>query len=292
MPGVFQQLMPGFEEQEVKELPPDIVSVESLTVIPTPPINTEDQFSISFMIKNQDDVNSALDVRYELYDSGLCEIDETDTDPKKSVAPKNFAPLQEEFHEWTFNAPTDEQIAKISTKCPIRFKVDYNFDATSQIDVNVITKDRLDELHRSGETASFTPTLTVGRGPVKIYMSFGASLPVRVDNKIPLYILVEDKGRGLYGEIPQYALKLKITPDDFVTSDCISGNSKFVEQGEYIVNNDTIDLIRKKTVQLRCSLVAPDESKVSFEKTYYITAELNYDYTITSETDVAIKPTG
>jgi len=284
IPDVLKQMMPGFEQQEVKELPPDIITVQSLNILPTPPINTEDEFSVSFILKNQDDTNEVGQVKYNLFDSGLC--DRAAGDDK---ALGTLVPLQEEFVEWTFRAPTNDQIAQISTKCPIRFKVDYNFDARSQIDVNVISQSRLTELQRAGEGVTFTPTLTVGRGPVKIYLSFGASLPVKSGNKLPLYILVEDKGDGLYSLIPdEEGKRLVIEAPGFDATECVK-DGKFTRSDSRLVSDGAIPLIRKKTVQLRCSLTAPAES---FEKTYYITASLNYDYTITEETEVAVNPTG
>jgi len=279
IPDVLKQVMPGFEEQEVKELPPDIITIQNLNVIPTPPINAEDQFSVSFIVKNQDDINDVDNVEYNLFDTGLCNLT-ADSTNRNQGSLNTLVPLQEEFIEWDLKAPTNDQIAQISTRCPIRFKIDYDFISRSQIDVVVIDEERLKELQRSGEGATFTPTLTVGRGPVKIYLSFGASLPLKEGNTLPLYLMVEDKGNGLFGQIEEGTLTIEATGFSVV-----EGNKNF----KNLVNNATIPLIRKKTPQMR--FVLKPTGDIAVEKTFYITASLNYRYSLSGETEVAIKPT-
>lgn len=297
----FQGLMPGFEDQEVKELPPDIISIESLTVIPNPPINANDQFTVSYIIKNQDDINSVDFVEYKLFDDGLCNWSTGSPSGDKKDYPSGFVPLQEEFIDWLFDAPENNEIASLSTTCPIRFYINYSFLSRSQIDVQVIGNERLKELQRSGESVSFTPTLTLGRGPVKVYLSFGAALPVRGSttnppniniNKLPLYITVEDKGNGLYGHINAGDLIIRV-PDDFTLDECEKFNSggppELGASGYNLyTNKEKIDLIRKKTAQIRCSFNVPS---VTLEKTFYFTGFVDYHYTITGETEVAIEPT-
>lgn len=294
MPGALEQLMPGYTEQEVKELSPDVLTIKSLTVIPPPPINADDQFSVSFIIANLDEIKDVENTSYQLFDSGLCNH-VSGNDPYNYFF-GDFVPLEERFFEWTFNAPTNDDIAHLSTKCPIRFKVNYDMDSTSQIDLSVITDERLKELQRAGESISFIPTLTLGRGPLKVKISFGASMPIRASTKdkaikLPIYLVIEDKGTGLYTKVPDGKLTLKIHSDfDRIGKDCDKFNYVTTSEGySYYTNNDPISIIRKKSPQLKCSFNS--SSNVDFEKTYYITAYLNYNYTITGETEVTINPT-
>src|SRR3990170_5909812 len=66
--------LPGFGTGGIQttELPPDTVIVQNLNTIPNPPINANDQFSVSFEVKNQDDINEVSGVSIQLFDYGLC----------------------------------------------------------------------------------------------------------------------------------------------------------------------------------------------------------------------------
>jgi hypothetical protein len=298
MPDIFKGLIPSGDNVNKTELSPDLVVIQNLNVIPTPPINAGDEFSVSFEIKNQDEVNEIKNVKYTLFDYGLCKPPDSGTEGTIN----NFAPLQTEFKEWTFTSPSNDEIAYLPNKCPIRFKVNYTFNATSQIDVDIISKSRLTQLQRAGTPPSFTPSLSIGRGPVKIYLSFGASLPARDNSSLPIFISVEDKGSGLFKEITNYtqsevkSLTLKV-PDDFNISSCDKFDPRgTVSEGgvtyKLYRNKDVIPIIKKKSPQLRCSFTTPNSTAINdLEKTYFITASLEYDYDITGETTVSIKPT-
>jgi len=265
-----------------KEQTPDLIVVQNLNIIPSSSISAGDQFSISFEIKNQDEVISVDNVSYNLFDKGLCK-DKLSGDEESATISGGLSPLQAEFKEWTFKAPSNEDIGRLSVTCPMRFMITYTHTATSQIDIDVINSDRLSQLQKSGQPPSFTPTLTVGSGPVKTYFDFGASMPVRGETTLPVYITVEDKGTGLLGKISTDNLKVTL-PDGFTVSDC----PKFTCGGTTCTNNVDIPIIRKKSPQLRCTITTPAEA---IEKTYYIRADLEYTYDIVKEAAVEIKPT-
>lgn len=285
-------------------LPPDIVIIQTVNTIPTPPINAGDQFSLSFEVKNQDTINEVSDVNVQLFDWGLCSPQSTSFTPTdwtgSDVIYRDFGafvPGQTEFIEWTFQAPTNDQIGRLQTTCPIRFKANYNFAASSQIDVQAISSDRLKQLQRSGETPTFTPTQTVGVGPIKITFDFGAALPIRASNysssnsTLPVFITVEDQGQGLFGDVPAKALLLKV-PDSFVLATCPKFSFDSNEGGYNIYkNSQSITMIKKKSTQLRCSFTVPREDQVVVEKTYFLSANMSYNYSLTSEVDVSVNPT-
>jgi len=201
-----------------------------------------------------------------------------------------MVPLQEEFADMSFDAPIKDDLAGLSTTCPIRLAVDYSFTANSQIDVSVINEQRLTEIQRSGEAVTYTPTLNVGRGPIKIKLSFGANLPIKEGKTFPVYVSIENKGDGLYAEIPGPpdvpVGRLNIMlPKDFTVTNY---DSKFELDGRVLTNIVPIPLIKKKTTNMGFSLTAPGED---FEKTHFISASLDYEYTITDERKVPIQPT-
>ena len=179
LPNIFR----GQTGTQTTEFPPDIITVSSKNVIPNP-VNAQDTFTVSFEIKNIDDINDVENVDVQLFDWGLCE---PDLDPNiwalsQGIYTQTFtslAPNQTEFVEWQFSAPSNDQIANLPAKCPVRFKITYDSVANTQTDLLVISSDRLSQLQRAGETPSFTPSQVIGRGPIKIDFSFGATLPIR-----------------------------------------------------------------------------------------------------------------
>ena len=270
-------LIPGTKTVNKTELSEDLVVIQNMKVIPSPPLNAGDKFSVFFELKNQDELKT-ITVNWKNFDYGLCSPLNT---PRASSGSVSLAPLQTEFMEWSFNAPSNEQIAYLTNKCPIRFKITYNYKTTSQIDASVMSDARYIELQKSGNPPSYTPNLVVGRGPIKTYMSFGAALPVRSGSSLPIFITVEDKGTGMLSSIPAGALTLNFNG---ISVNC---GDRFNDCSSGTCTNKEIPIIQKKTSILRCSLTAPT---VDPEKTYYFTASLDYNYELELQIDVTVKP--
>jgi hypothetical protein len=293
--------------QKVKEAPEDVIAVQNLNVLPPSSIYAGDQFSVSFDLVNLDE-NDDVAVGYRLLDWGLCPLNtslggfcspgslgcnpynqgECEThsgchwDFFGETFP-NFVPGQTEFVEWTFDTPNNEQMGYLPAKCPVRFIVGYNYRAVSEIEVDVISDERYDYLKQSGEFTTFTPTLTVGRGPMKIYMELGASLPIRSGRTVPVYVTVEDKGSGLLERIPPGNLTIRtIGP---TTPDC---GERFNCSANECTNNQTLIMISRKSPTIKCSFTAP--IGVELEQTYFVDAFLDYYYSVVEETSIEVKP--
>jgi hypothetical protein len=58
---------------EVKEQPPDVISIQNINILPTPPIIAGDQFSVSFELSNLEEEKD-VDVGYRLMDDALCTL--------------------------------------------------------------------------------------------------------------------------------------------------------------------------------------------------------------------------
>ena len=204
-------------------------------------------------------------------------------------------PLQTEFIELQFTAPANQQIGNLQAKCPIRFKVNYQFTATTTVDVSVINYDELQRLLRAGQSPAFAPVQNVGRGPIKILFDFGATLPIRTSSSVaggfksilPVFITVEDKGTGLLDKIPVGALKLSPPETGFIpTADC----DRFTKSSIPYTNSEEIPFIRKKTVQLRCPFKVPSDTEVPIQRSYFFSSEFTYPYDINQEVEVTVNP--
>ena len=289
MPDVFGNIFGT--QKKTKELPPDVIVVQNIKTLPSPPINTGDQFSVSFEVANQEAQREVESVSYKLLDYGLCIWNPNSGNPKEDTFTKEgnyFLPGQVEFVEWTFTTPASSEIAYLSTKCPIRFRVNYSFEAVSEIDVDVISVQKYSQLQQSGEFKTFIPTLSIGRGPIKVSMEFGASLPIKTSTTLPIYITVEDKGTGLYSEISNDTdkrLTIKV-PSGFKWDGC---GDRFTcsDTTNECYNNQNIIMIERKSPTFRCSFTTPD---VLIEKIYSIEAFLNYTYDVTNKVEVEVKP--
>jgi hypothetical protein len=275
----------GSSKTEVKEQPPDVISIQNIKVLPNPPIIAGDQFSVSFELSNLEEEKN-VDVGYKLMDDGLCTLA---SGPEYEIFP-DFVPGRVEFAEWTFDTPSNEEIGYLETTCPIRFIVGYEFTAISEIEANVMTEQRYYQLQQSGEFTTFTPTLNVERGPIKIYMEFGASLPIRTERVLPVYVTVQDKGTGLLSFIPENELLIKL-PTEFSVQQGSCGE-RFTCSNNECWNTETLTMVKRESPTIKCSFTTPNEGTVGLEKTYFITASLKYPYNLTQKVDVAVKPLG
>jgi hypothetical protein len=198
---------------------------------------------------------------------------------------KTYLPLQTELFENGFTAPSNKDIGNMPSSCRLRYKITYTYTAKTQTDVTVISQSKLEELQRAGQPPSASPLQSVGAGPVKIYFDFGASQPIMSGNILPLFITIEDKGSGVIDRGKVLSGKLKITmPPGFTVKTC----DRFAGTSGAIQNTAEIPLIKKKSAQMRCSFTTPS---VTDMKTFYILGELQYDYKLDNEINVAVKPT-
>lgn len=279
----------------VTKLGPDVITIQSINVIPQTSIRPDDEFSVYYEVKNQDENEMIKSISYVLYDTGLCvwkSASPGSTSSKVYTWPDGFAPSETKLVEWNFKAPSKEQIAGLPIKCPIKFKVNYTYNARSQIDIVVIDAERLEELQRSGKDVTYTPSLSIGRGPVKIYFDFGNTLPVRNNSNISVYIKVKDEGAGLYSEIPKGGLSINISAVNgvsFQKVDCINDYFSCPTTSSCSNSVKAIPLIKKQTFELRCDLWTP--LTINMEQTFYISATIsNYNYDVLGEASVEVKP--
>lgn len=281
----------GVGTTTVKEQAADLITTQNQNIIPSP-VWTGGAFTFSLEVLNIDDVQTVKNAEIKLYDTGMCNL----TGATNNFTNKEFAPLQTEFVEYKLTAPLNEMIGNMPATCPLRYKITYNFTAISQSDFQVISESRLTELQRAGEIPTFSPTQSVGRGPVKIYFDYGASLPLRNATVLPVFIWIEDKGTGILPDIDNDSLIIK-TPINFTqdegTKYC-GGKFEYwkTDNANYSYYNNTgekIPMVKKKSPQIRCSMTPTLGTEPS--KTFYLTASMNYTYPLYEETSVEIKPT-
>ncbi len=196
---------------------------------------------------------------------------------------KTYFPLQTELKEWDFTAPKNSEIGNMPRTCGIKYKITYDFTAKTQTDVSVISAAKMSEMQRAGQEPSANPTQSVGVGPIKVFFDFGVKQPIKSGDVMPVFITVEDRGSGIYSKVLAGKLKIKM-PANFEKIVC----DKFSGSGGEFKNTADIPMIKKKSPQLRCSFKMPSVTDI---KTFYITAELPYEYKLDDEIKVSVNPT-
>jgi hypothetical protein len=266
---------------QVKELPSDVISMQNITVIPSTSVRERDQFSVYFDLVNQDEFN-VTDASYSIFDTGLCTF--TGGDPNSKNGDISLSPQEVKSVEWNFKAPSADEIANLRVTCPIRFRFNFPYQSKSQIDVLVANSNYLTELQRAGKDTTFSPTVSVGRGPIKIYFDFGTTLPVRDNSGLTVYVRAEDKGSGMLKAIDPGNFIINFQGFNVSSDACPYFNC----DGTVCTNNEPIPIINRKSLDIRCSNIKTPS--VDTEKTYFIGATLNYGYYVTGEVDIEVKP--
>jgi len=292
LPGGWNPFQSG--GTQVKELPPDVISINNVTVLPSTSVRAKDEFSLYFELFNQEEFDYT-NVSYNLYDTGLCEVLAggqpaiSSASTSGNLAPE-LAPKETRQIEWAFQAPDADKIAHIKVTCPIRFRFDFSYNAKSQIDVLVISSEHFSELQKAGKATTFSPTVNVGRGPIKTYFDFGTTLPVKNNASLPVYIRVEDKGTGMLQEIANDSFTITFKDFNLADVDCPYFNCN--KTSGVCKNNASIPIISKKSLDIRCSgIKTPANIGVGIpEKTYFISSFLDYDYYVAGEVDVQVNP--
>lgn len=290
-------------QQETVVAPKDVLLIQDIQVIPSPPITAstgsiDSTFTLTFQVVNigeaQEGSKEADLVKVYGYDWGRCE-------PRDAIVNDMIQGLQgqetsdisifpgggAEIVQWEFKAPTNEDLGRMEGKCPIRFKLQYQFDAHTTSDIAVVSKQRLIEASRAGQTISVTPVQTQSRGPIKISVNYDTKQPVAEDLVIPVIIKVHDVGSGMYEKVPNGILEVDFPfPDDWVT--CYNFDME-PDSGKW-KNQKEIPLIKGETPIIRCDI---NTQNINIEdiKTYNIRADMTYTYTLYGEKDVTIKPT-
>lgn len=286
------------QKGQVREAPNDIITIQNENIVPQPPEIAGDEFSVTFEVKNVDDLNSVQDVTVQLFDWGLCSEEKMDTTWNKTDSSftkdlRRMAPGQSKPVEIMLKAPTATQLANLPGRCPVKYKVNYTFTAATSTSAEVISATRLRELQTAMEIPQFTPITDIGRGPIKIYMEPVSSMPARTGSALTLAVQVQNKGTGTYSKVPEHALMLKI-PNTWNLTDGCGGEFELAESNDYNFYNNIQDIFLvgrdKQTYEIRCSFLMPSESEVRETKDYSLFANLTYAYDLIRDLDIEVNP--
>ncbi|MEM5804625.1 MAG: hypothetical protein QXU82_02135 [Candidatus Aenigmatarchaeota archaeon] len=275
----------------------NIVVLKDKNVLPNP-VSAGGSFDISFVAQNVHATEDAKNVMIRLYDWGpaACVVNAIGG---QSVAKANSYMLlnesrlpsgSERFIEIGGKAPSKAEIGGIASRCDFKYTVSYDSFAITTTDTSVISQSRLSALQRSGQTPTFTPTQTIGAGPIAISFEHATSLPVREGDELVFDVKISDRGIGNYVKIPANTLQITV-PEEFVATQDGCGVEFYdagVSNGKRTYTNSIeLPLVKGSTSNYRCKFIAP---AVVEERSFFITGRMDYTYVINDGISVDIIP--
>lgn len=286
-----------------KEAPNDVLAKKSSKIVPSPPIPASSQFTLTFYLENQmpskeklGQVQEAKDTQITLYDCGRCKFKENNGWKEKCFkeyfgSEQDIFPGATKIIEWEFKAPSNENLGRMTGECPIRYKVEYGYDASTRADAIVASQRKIEQASRAGESIQVSPTESKGRGPIKIDVRFASNQPFRAEKgaptKIPFSVIVKNKGSGEIAErkVQKNEINIEAPADKVNVTNCKYPQTDTTPYASFI---------GKETPPIMCELTVEDgaiKDNAAVMKTFTIEADLNYNYTLNYKETVTVEPT-
>lgn len=269
--------------KKVTEEKNDVVAIEKVLLLPKPPLYAGSTFSLTFSLSNimvGPGASKVSIVDLKCYDWGRCKpVNDCASGIKKPI---ELFPGGAELVEWSFSAPTREELGGLSVTCPIRFKATYPFEAVTISEIAIIDEQRLREVQRSGGDVSIGTSENRGPGPLKITFEYSFPQPLRTSNNITLTLKVKDNGNGIYQMIPQGALSLTV-PKELKTFKC----DRMEPKAGAFVSSVNLTMIGRESTPVRCTFTTPD--KVDELESFFLEGRLGYSYEVHRQEEVKLR---
>ncbi len=260
---------------EQEDAPDDILDITRFSVIPDPPIDAGNDFELSFLLRNlHHDLNlDAEGVELKLYDDGRCDRydgDDIDGDTIYGGAEREI--------RWDFKTPDSDDIGRMPTECSIRFMLGHEFDASTTHDVNIISREHVEELDRRGEGVTVSPRESRSHGPIKIHVNFWRGQPFLDGDEVGFGVQIYNRGDG--------AIDVDRTDmSDSGISIEYDGQPVDCEWPE-----DELYFIDDRTPEIRCTIDAELEGDGPLEEKSVSVEIEEYFYTMHFEERVPVAP--
>ncbi len=256
----------------------DLLVIEDIKVTPSL-VFTGTEFKVSFRIRHVGDPKTSAPVtikELKAYDFGPCSGGGHVLDLLKDSNNIVIYPGEVKYFSLTLTAPERNEIAGLEAKCPIRIKVTYNYNATTQVEAYVMKKEKIEKLEKAGKSPYYTPKQNVGIGPVKIYFEFFQPQPFESGRKVVFLVYAKNLGDGDVNA-PSGSKKLTITLTQFPSE----ANNPTCEKSD-------VKFFRGETNKIKCTWNVPKLEEE--EKMYYLIGKMNYEYSVEKVKEVIVKP--
>ncbi len=196
-------------QEKTKREIADVITIADAYTLPKPPVLTSQPFDLFIELESKEK---------EKIISGYLELYDTSVFHNQSNVSQTFTllPTEKRVFDFSFLAPTNEEIANVKLTPRISFRVLYDFSTSSSLDVVAVNLEEVRKAQQAGESLSFVSNKVLGSGPVKIDISLVGSDYVLAGYPFLLQLKLLNEGRGMLkgNEIKKGKLKL-IIPDGF-----------------------------------------------------------------------------
>jgi hypothetical protein len=203
----------------------DIITIKNIETLPHSPIVPGQRTTLSFIIENKDKTKEANSVKIILYDAPLFKNNENNRPCNEKTAicqpdscseakPCMLLPGEQKLITFDLFAPSEIDVAGISTDIMLYFKLQYNFKASTLYRVPVVNLDEIKLRQRAGQSTDIEIPKVYGPGPIQLDLEL-RSMPYilsEYDGSIKFTVL--DKGSGMLkdGKIEKGKISIKF-PD-------------------------------------------------------------------------------
>ena len=288
---------------EVEQYTHDIIIIREVKVTPVPIVQPGQTLTLSAVIKNMQKIGFDVkrDVTVTLYDTcgiftieggGLCGGDWTNSG--QTCLFNELYPQTENEIMWRLRAND----IKVEQSCNAGIEVKYSHYTESTSSVDFANQREVERMIREGEGTSSVGKMTLGEGPVKLYIQV-PNQPILVEDvKKPnlangvLEFWAENKGSGIVdgGKVNYFKINnsvegraaFKKTLDSEVSLTEIDSEEKDNAISKLIIN--------KKTPKNTWIIIPGSEDIGKIRDRIYLTGVVYYDYKFTKTIKLTVQP--
>jgi len=213
----------------------DVIAVTSPSVIPAT-IYNGDSFDVNFQVTNTHDTRDIEDVSVWIENWNPCKLNAINGLPIEE-GKSFYLGFEEGTTKLTAGSSLPVGLTLTGTTpdenlpgiCKIIYRMNYGLKAVTTFSgITVMESGAYRALLKSGETPSESPSQNIGTGPIKMIFSTEQRFPTESVNgkQITMSMKIENRGSGVFGDIPAESIKLKI-PRDLLFLDV---NGKLLEE--------------------------------------------------------------
>lgn len=316
----------------------DVLQVKDIGTIPRGVVQTGQDIQLSFIIHNLDEQKSAEKVRVDMFDATIFKNsdDVFCNSPGVMCTPSSSSectgngctilPREERIITYDLKAPSEEDIARISSEGEMKFRIFYDYQGTTFFRFPVIDLDEIKKRQRTDQTVDIDSPKFVGSGPIKTDVSIQGNEFALEDQITSIIVKVSDSGNRRYGALKDSSVekgKMKIYfPEEFTIESapkyCPAGSSTCTnndktdepnsfecdgktetdegkgevwsgKSGSVCTNMGKIDLIKGSSIPFLFKLKAP-RLDIEPYKSYDIRVEIDYTYEIRDSAKITVLP--
>ena len=263
----FPGIPAGMQKPQTVQETHDLIVIEDIRVTPSL-VYPDSDITVSFRLKHVGDPKTSekVEVDVKVYDAGPCKI----------IKGKRFSetlhPQETKYLTVELKAPSQDIVAGIPKKCPVRIKLSYTYNAKTQVEAYVMSENKFKRLEQAGKAPYYSPKQYIGIGPVKIYFEFAQPQPFIARKQVTFLVHAKNLGQG------------------DVENKKVNITFNLVGQKKPINCPAATDLqfIKGETRKVRCTwkpTLGGEE-----EKTFYLVATMEYKYVFEKVIDIEVKP--